>query len=48
MFAYNNSVYSTIDKTLNVMLKEYIAIFANAFESKITRKETFLIIERAQ
>ena len=48
MFAYNNSVHSAIDKALNVMLKEYIAIFANAFKSKISRKETFLTAERAQ
>ena len=48
MFAYNNSVHSAIDKTLNVMLKEYITIFANAFESKISREETLLIAERAQ
>ena len=48
MFAYNNSVHSAIDKALNVMLKEYIAIFANASENKISREETSLIAERAQ
>ena len=48
IFVYNNSVHSAIDKTLNVMLKEYIAIFANASESKISKEETSLIAERAQ
>ena len=48
MFAYNNNVHSTIDKALNVMFKKYIAIFANASESKILRRETSLTAERAQ
>ena len=47
-FAYNNNVYSNINRALNKLFKNYVADFANESENKFIKKKTFLIIERAK
>jgi len=45
MFAYNNSVHASIEKTLHELLKKYTASFAETFENKVLKKETFLTMK---
>ena len=47
-FAYNNNVHLSIDYAFNEFFKNYVADFANEFESKFIKKKTFLIIERTK
>ena len=47
-FAYNNNVHLNIDRAFNEFFKDYVADFANEFKSKLIKKKTFLIIERAK
>ena len=47
-FAYNNSVYSNIDRVFNKLLKNYIADFANESESRFIKRKTLFVIERAE
>ena len=47
-FAYNNNVHLNIERAFNELFKNYVANFANEFENKFIKKETFLIIERTE
>ena len=47
-FAYNNNVHLNIDRAFNELFKNYVANFANEFESKFIKRKTLLIIERAK
>ena len=47
-FAYNNNVHLSIDRAFNKLFKNYVANFANEFESRFIKKKTSLIIERAE
>ena len=43
MFAYNNSVHASIEKTSHELLKKIIASFAETFENRALKKKTLLI-----
>ena len=43
MFAYNNSVHASIEKTSHELLKKYTASFAETSENKALKREIFLI-----
>ncbi len=45
MFAYNNSVHASIEKTSHELLKKYIASFAEISENKVLKRKTFLIMK---
>ena len=47
-FAYNNNVHLNINCAFNELFKTYIRKFANELKSKLTKKKTFLIIEKAK
>ncbi len=48
MFAYNNSVHASIEKTSHELLKKYIASFAETSENKVLKRKTFLIMKWAE
>ncbi len=48
MFAYNNSVHASIEKTSHELLKKYIASFAEISENKVLKRKTFLIMKWAE
>ncbi len=48
MFAYNNNVHASIEKTLHELLKKYIASFAKTSENRTLKKKTFLTIKWAK
>ena len=45
MFAYNNNVHASIEKTSHELLKKYIASFAETFENKTLKRKTFLTMK---
>ena len=47
-FAYNNSVHASIEKTSHELLKKYTASFAETFENKALKRETFLTMKWAE
>ncbi len=48
MFAYNNNVHASIEKTSHELLKRYIASFAKTSENKVLKKKTFLTMKWAE
>ena len=48
MFAYNNSIHASIEKTSHELLKKYIASFAETSENKALKRKTFLIMKWAE
>ncbi len=47
-FAYNNSIYLSIEKAFYKLLTDYIADFANASVSRLLTKKASLATERAE
>jgi len=45
MFAYNNNVHASIEKTSHELLKRYIASFAETSENRTLKRETFLTMK---
>jgi len=45
MFAYNNSIHASIEKTSHEFLKKYIASFAKTSENKALKRETLLTMK---
>ena len=45
-FAYNNNIYLNIDRAFNELSKNYVADFANEFESKFIKKKYFLLLKK--
>ena len=39
-------MHSNIDRAFNELFKNYIANFANEFENRFIKKETFFVIEK--
>ncbi len=48
MFAYNNNVHASIEKTSHELLKRYIASFAETSENRTLKRETFLTMKWAE
>ncbi len=48
VFAYNNNVHASIEKTSHELLKRYIASFAKTSENKALKRKTFLIIKQVE
>ncbi len=48
MFAYNNSIHASIEKTSHELLKKYIASFAETSENKVLKRKTFLTMKWAE
>jgi len=48
MFAYNNSVHISIEKTSHELLKRYTASFAKTSENRTLKKEILLTMKWAE
>jgi len=45
MFAYNNSIHASIEKTSHELLKRYIASFAKTSENRALKRKTLLTMK---
>ncbi len=48
MFAYNNNVHASIEKTSHELLKRYTASFAETSENKVLKRKTLLTMKWAE
>jgi len=45
MFAYNNNVHASSEKTSHELLKKYTASFAETFKNRTLKRKTFLTMK---